>query len=149
MTPSARRANYSDLAEVIRLYAHLNTSDPALDASVAAEIWGEILSNDCVHFIVVEEDNRLVSSCMLLIVPNLTRGGRPFAVIENVVTHPGCRRRGLGTSVLLFALEIAWNANCYKVMLATGREDEATLRFYGEAGFSQGAKTHFEARRPV
>jgi len=149
MMPTLRRADDRDLAGVLRLYAHLNTSDPILDADEAAEIWKAILSNEVLHLIVVEEANRLVSSCLLLIVPNLTRGGRPFAIIENVVTDPDYRRRGLGTMVLRFALDIAWDANCYKVMLATGRKDEATLSFYERSGFSRGTKTHFEARQPI
>jgi hypothetical protein len=32
-------------------------------------------------------------------------------------------------------------------MLATGRTDAETLRFYEQSGFSRGGKTHFEARR--
>jgi len=33
-------------------------------------------------------------------------------------------------------------------MLATGSGEEGTLCFYREAGFKQGGKTFFEARRP-
>jgi hypothetical protein len=40
-----------------------------------------------------------------------------------------------------------WEQNCYKVMLLTGRRDEATLRFYQQAGFEAGVKTGFVARR--
>ncbi|MGI4940329.1 MAG: GNAT family N-acetyltransferase [Janthinobacterium lividum] len=77
---------------------------------------------------------------------NLTQGARSFGVIENVVAHPGQRRAGLARAILADALEAAWNAGCYKVMLASGR-DEETLRFYERCGFKRGGKTHFEARR--
>jgi GNAT superfamily N-acetyltransferase len=75
-------------------------------------------------------------------------GARSYGVIENVVTHPGHRRTGLGRSVLASALKAAWDANCYKVMLATGSPKPETLRFYESAGFERGGKTFFQARRP-
>jgi GNAT superfamily N-acetyltransferase len=87
------------------------------------------------------------ATCLLLIVPNLTRGGRPFAVVENVVTLAEHRRKGLGMALMKAAQDRAWAANCYKIMIATGRKDEGVLRFYEEAGFKRGGKTFFEARR--
>ena len=96
--------------------------------------------------IVAQATERLVSSCTLAIVPNLTRGGRSYGVIENVVTHADYRRLGLGRRVLDHALDVAWQADCYKVLLATGSKRESTLRFYEEAGFHRGGKTYFEVR---
>jgi GNAT superfamily N-acetyltransferase len=89
----------------------------------------------------------LVSSCTLAVIPNLSHGTRPYGVIENVVTHAEHRRRGLGRAVLQAALAIAWNADCYKVTLATGSRRESTLRFYEGVGFLRGGKTYFEIRR--
>ena len=68
-------------------------------------------------------------------------------MIENVVTHSGYRRTGLGRAVLRTALAFAWRAGCYKVTLATGSRRESTLRFYEGAGFLRGGKTCFEIRR--
>ncbi|MEY9181394.1 GNAT superfamily N-acetyltransferase [Bradyrhizobium sp. USDA 326] len=69
-------------------------------------------------------------------------------MIENVVTHADYRRHGLGRRVLARALEIGWQADCYKVLLATGSKRESTLRFYEGAGFERGGKTYFEVRCP-
>ncbi|MBX9699936.1 MAG: GNAT family N-acetyltransferase, partial [Acetobacteraceae bacterium] len=98
--------------------------------------------------LVAEQEGCLAASCTLSVIPNLTRNCRPYALIENVVTLAGHRRRGLGRQVLRAALDRAWAAGCYKVMLATGSRQEATLRFYEGAGFARGGKTYFEARRP-
>jgi GNAT superfamily N-acetyltransferase len=68
-------------------------------------------------------------------------------VIENVVTHAQHRQAGLGRAVLSAALDAAWQADCYKVMLASGSRREATLRFYEGAGFERGGKTFFQVRR--
>jgi GNAT superfamily N-acetyltransferase len=82
-------------------------------------------------------------TCNLAIVPNLTRGAHPYGIIENVVTHTDYRKQGLGTQVLRYALNIAWQQKCYKVMLLTSSKREETLRFYEQAGFKRGVKTGF------
>jgi GNAT superfamily N-acetyltransferase len=82
----------------------------------------------------------------LIVIPNLTRGGKPYGLIENVVTHVGYRGRGYGTRILHAAVAAAWDAGCYKVMLMTGSKQPSTLRFYESAGFEQ-TKTGFQMRR--
>lgn len=88
----------------------------------------------------------MVTSCCLVVVPNLTRGGRPYALVENVVTHADFRGRGYGRAVVREALSHAWAAGCYKAMLLTGSKRPETLRFYEACGFRAGDKTGFVAR---
>ncbi|WP_241671273.1 GNAT family N-acetyltransferase [Dankookia rubra] len=143
-----RPATDGDLHGMLELYRHLNPDDPPVGPAAAAAPWSSLLRSGLTTVLVAEENGRLVSSCTLVMVPNLTRGGMSYALVENVVTHAGHRRRGLGHRVLAAALDAAWAANCYKVMLATGSTQEATLRFYETAGFERGGKTFFQARRP-
>jgi GNAT superfamily N-acetyltransferase len=96
--------------------------------------------------LVAEAEGRVAATCTLVVIPNLTRGARPYALIENVVTDAGRRKAGLGRAVIAAALDRAWEAGCYKAMLLTGSRDPATLRFYGGAGFRQD-KTGFQIRR--
>jgi GNAT superfamily N-acetyltransferase len=91
-------------------------------------------------------DGAPVSSCTLIVIPNLLRGGRSYALIENVVTHADHRQKGFGRTVLNRAVELAFSQSCYKVMLLTGSTNPATLRFYAESGFAT-TKTGFEIRR--
>ncbi|MBV7431332.1 MULTISPECIES: N-acetyltransferase [unclassified Acidovorax] len=81
--------------------------------------------------------------------PNLTRACRPYGVIENVVTDLAHRGQGWGRAVLSHALSEAWRLNCYKVMLPTGRKDEATLRFYEHVGFDRQGKQALAAKPPA
>jgi GNAT superfamily N-acetyltransferase len=143
-----RTAAAQDLPEVLKLYRHLHPHEPPLDTATAERVWPALLESGCTTVLVAQAAALLVSSCTLAIVPNLSRGGRPYGVIENVVTHADYRRQGLGRRVLAHALDLAWQADCYKVHLATGSQREATLRFYEGAGFQRGGKTHFEVRRP-
>ena len=84
-----------------------------------------------------------MSSCVCVVVPNLTRDLRPYALIENVVTHPDWRNRGLASACLAAARDIARENQCYKIMLLTGAKDEKTLDFYRRAGFNSSDKTAF------
>src|SRR5271169_3419025 len=135
--PAIRPAVRDDLPGVLALYRYLHPDDPELDLAAAETAWSALLFSDLTTIIVADVAGLLVSSCTLAIIPNLTRGARPYGVIENVVTHPGNRRGGLGRGVLQAALNKAWEANCYKVLLATGSKRETTLRFYEGAGFSR------------
>jgi len=143
-----RAAMEDDLREVMKLYRHLHPHDPQLEPADAERVWSKLIASGVVTVIVAQAAELLVASCTLAIVPNLSRGGRSYGVIENVVTHGDFRRRGLGRRVLAYALDIGWQADCYKVLLATGSKQESTLRFYEGAGFARGSKTYFEVRRP-
>ena len=141
-----RPATAADLPAMLALYRHLSPEDPPLSPDEAAASWHALLDASLSHLLVAEVAGTIAASCLLLIVPNLTRGGRPFAIVENVVTHAAYRRRGLASRLLRMARDRARAAGCYKMMLATGRTDESVLRFYEQAGFARGGKTFFEMR---
>lgn len=129
---------------MLDLYQYLNPDDPDLQGTdYITELWRNIFNDPGRYYFVIEKDGLLVSTCTLAIIKNLTRSGRPFGLIENVVTHSEYRKRGYGTAILQKAVEIARDNNCYKVMLLTGRKEESTLRFYERAGFERGIKTGF------
>ena len=135
-----------EMPGLLALYEHLHAHDVPLPPEPVLHMrWAEFLGDRKIHCLVADLDGRLVGSCTLAIVPNLTRGARPFGLIENVVTHAVYRRKGIGLRLLRTALAIAWQHCCYKVMLLTGRHDEGVLRFYEQAGFRRGTKTGFMA----
>ena len=142
-----RHLEPGDLDELLALYVHLHDSDaPLPERAIVEGVWGELAANPGYRYYGGFVGASLVSSCALTIIPNLTRGCRPYGVVENVVTHVGHRRRGYGKAVLREALKDAWAVNCYKVMLLTGRKDEATFGFYESAGFDRHGKQAFIAR---
>ena len=69
-----------------------------------------------------------------------------YAVIENVITEVNHRNKGIGKEVMEYALDKAWQAVCYKVMLLTSKKDEPTLKFYEACGLESGLKTAFIAK---
>jgi GNAT superfamily N-acetyltransferase len=148
LTVTARLARPDELDKLLELYRELHPDDPEAKCAEAGQLWDEICNDPCLFYIAAEEQGRFVSSCTLAIVKNLTRGLRPYGIIENVVTRRDSRRKGYGTMVLHKAIEIAKEKGCYKVMLLSGAKDEGTLRFYEQAGFARGVKTGFIVKIP-
>lgn len=138
-----REITAADFDGLMTLYMQLHDNPfPEKDERVMS-VWESIISDPCHHIIVAEEDGRIVSTCVCVIIPNLTRGQRPYAFIENVVTDSAYRGRGLASACLDLAQEIAQRENCYKMMLLTGSKEESTLRFYERAGYNKNDKTAF------
>ncbi len=141
-----REANKDDLNALLELYLCLHEESIPEETEHLSNTWEQIINDPNHHLIVNEVDGRIVSSCVCVIIPNLTRNVRPYAFIENVVTHKDYRRRGLAQECLNFAREIALKENCYKMMLLTGSKDPNTLRFYEKAGYNSTEKTAFIQR---
>ena len=141
-----REAAATDLDALLSLYLHLHEKGLPDDEARLKAAWDKILSDPDHHVIVYEQNGQIVSSCVCVVVPNLTRGARPYALVENVVTHRDHRGRGYATRCLARAREIAKAAGCYKLMLLTSAKDAATLDFYRRAGYDDGEKTGFILR---
>ena len=145
-----RSVGAGELDALLALYQHLHPQDQPLPArDQVAAVWQAILANPGQQCVGLYRDAQLVASCSLNLVANLTRGCRPFAVIENVVTHSEHRGCGYGQALLAHAKAFAWGQGCYKVMLMTSSKDPATLRFYESAGFDRHDKQAFTAKPPA
>lgn len=138
-----REANRDDLKDILELYLDLHETEIPEDSEHLSDTWKQIINDENHHLIVCEEDGKIVSSCVCVIIPNLTRNVRPYAFVENVVTHRDFRGKGYATECLNFAKGIAVNNNCYKMMLLTGSKSEETLNFYKKAGYNSTDKTAF------
>jgi len=141
-----RPADRDDLPALLALYRQLHPDDEPLPLAVARNRLEQLLLYPGSSILIGLRGDALVATCTLIVIPNLTRGATPYALIENVVTDARHRKRGYGKLILEAAMAAAWRRDCYKVMLLTGSTDPATLRFYAEAGFEQ-SKTGFQARR--
>ena len=138
-----REVLYQDLLELLNLYTHLHDREmPVIDNSLQ-ELWNGILNDPNHHILVAFEDGVLVSSCVLIVVPNLTHKQKSYALIENVITHPQYRKKGYATQVLDYAKRLALENNCYKIMLMTGSKEASVFRFYEGAGYNSEDKTAF------
>ena len=143
-----RHAGPDDLDALLALYAQLNPDDPPPQRERLAAILADIVASKHFAIVVATRDDAVVATCYLNVIPNLTRDGASYAVIENVVVGAALRGDGLGRQVVRFALDEAWRRGCYKALLQTGSRDPRVHRFYEACGFSASDKTGFVARPP-
>ena len=138
-----REIKENELHELLQLYMFLHEESVPEMTTHLKDTWDTIVMDKNHHIIVNEVNGKIVSSCVCVIIPNLTRNIRPYAFIENVVTHAEHRGKGYATECLNFARQLAVKADCYKMMLLTGSKEEATLNFYNKAGYNSTDKTAF------
>ena len=138
-----REAVKKDLDELLNLYLFLHEKNIPKNSEYLENTWKTIIEDINHHIVIKEINGKIVSSCVCVIIPNLTRNVRPYALIENVVTNEGYRGKGYATECLNYAKEIAIKNNCYKMMLLTGTKSENTLAFYKSAGYNSDDKIAF------
>ncbi|MCG8539322.1 MAG: GNAT family N-acetyltransferase [Clostridia bacterium] len=138
-----RQIGKSDINGLQELYLHLHEKEKMPETGELALLWQEILADENYYILIGETEGKIVSSVTMIIIKNLTRGMKPYALIENVVTHKDYRCRGYAQVLMQRAIEIAESRGCYKIMLLTGAKNESTLRFYERCGFNNKDKTAF------
>lgn len=138
-----REITENDFDGLMTLYMQLHDNPMPEKTEEIMELWEKIITDENHHIIVAEEDGKIVSSCVCVIIPNLTHNQQPYAFVENVITDERYRKKGLATECLHYAKNIAQKENCYKLMLLTGSKQESTLNFYRKAGYNSEDKTAF------
>ena len=138
-----REIKENELFDLLELYLNLHESSVPKMTEHLKSVWDTIINDNNHHIIVNEQDGKIVSSCVCVIIPNLTRNVRPYAFVENVVTHSDYRGKGYATDCLNYAKELAKKAECYKMMLLTGSKEDSTLNFYTKAVYNSTDKTAF------
>lgn len=123
-----------DLRQLLRLLSNL-TEAPALSDAELVEVFHRRKAFGVITKVAVDEaSGEIIGTASLVVEPKFFRGGRNVAHIEDVVTHPDHRARGVGHK-LLHALEAsAAEHNCYKIILDCS--DHCTP-FYEKKGFRQ------------
>ena len=138
-----REIKENELVWILKLYEQLGDNPFPKDNDNLNDTWKKIINDSNYHIVVCIEDEKIVSSCTLVIIPNLTHNVRPYAFVENVVTDINYRKKGKASKCLDYAKKIANENNCYKIMLLTGSKKESTLNFYKQAGYNMKDKPAF------
>lgn len=138
-----REVQREDLQGLLELYTQLHDNKLPEKTSQLQSLWTRLLEDKEHHILVGVEDEKIICSVVLIVIPNLTHEQSPYALIENVITHEAYRHKGYATRLLETAKEKAKAAGCYKIMLLTGSKFESTLKFYEHAGYNKEDKTAF------
>lgn len=153
---AVRLAHRKDLASLLDLLPQITSRPDSLagttpDLDESMQIFDRICASENVHIVVAQEQGSdvLMGALTLVIVPNLTYGGRPWSMIENVVVRRGCRGEGIGKGLMDFAVRFAQGRGCYKTQLLSGPNDDQ-VGFYRSVGFEdekcRGFKRYFVDR---
>jgi ribosomal protein S18 acetylase RimI-like enzyme len=139
-TPRLRRATAQDLAAIVRLLADdrlgakreryrvpLPESYQAAFAAIDRDPNQEL----CVACL----DASVVGVLQLTFIPYLTYQGGWRALIEGVRIAPGLRSRGLGRTLLEWAIERARARGCHMIQLTSDKSRPDAIRFYQGLGF--------------
>ncbi len=141
-----RTARKEDLPGLLALYKQLNPEEELIDLKKAYSIWDATEKSNTTTYFVAMDNAKVVSTCNITLVPNLTRNGKSFAIIENVITDNDYRRQGIGKKVIENAVQYAKENNCYKVVLLSSAKRTASHKFYESIGFNGNSKKGFEIR---
>ena len=142
MTVEIRAARTEDLKHILGLLPQLATESREpyeVPQDEAAAAFARINATDGHTLLVAALDGRIVGSLHLVIVPNLTHGARPWAIVENLVVDESHRRSGIGQRLLGDAVRRARDDGCYKVQLLSRTERAGAHEFYGAVGFEPAA----------
>jgi GNAT superfamily N-acetyltransferase len=138
-------AGKEDLPMILKLYEQLNPEENVINLEAAKNIWKVIEQNNIKYFI-AKENNEIIASCYMAIIPNLTRNGQSIGFIENVITDKNNRRKGIGKNVMEMAIKYAKKNNCYKILLQSNNKRKEAHEFYENIGFDGESKKAFEIR---
>lgn len=135
-----REATEADLPRLVELLAQLSLDEPREELGAPLpesyrRAFQEIEADPRQRLLVVEADGRIVAAAVLMIIPNLSHVGRPYAIVENVVVDAVERGAGHGDLLMQYATEEARQAGCYKLTLTSNKRRGDAHRFYERLGF--------------
>lgn len=136
-----RDAAADDLPRIVALLQQLSldaprerTEEPILESYVSA--FRQIEADPRQRILVMEAEGRVLATLALMISPNLSRMGRPWALVDNVAVDETSRRKGYGEALMRYAVEEARKAGCYKISLTSNKQRDDAHRFYRRLGFT-------------
>lgn len=133
-----RTASKSDLPDVLRLYAQPDLDDgKALPAPDAERIFEQMLRYPNYKIYVAVSEGRVVGTFALLVMDNLGHLGAPSAIIEDVAVDPISQGQGIGKAMMRYAIQLATEYGCYKVVLSSNLKRERAHSFYESLDFER------------
>jgi GNAT superfamily N-acetyltransferase len=107
---------------------------------MAEEFIDAVLQEPRRTLLVATIDDEVVGTADLVIVLNLTHGGRPWAVVENVVVDEARRQQGIGRALLDEIDALTKAVGCYMVQLLSLNHRREAHSFYASLGYAPVAR---------
>lgn len=128
-----RQATPADAPQIKELYRLLVPGSPV---SVLPARLAQLHASVDVHLAVAELNGLVVGTALLCLCPDPMYGMQPFGVVENIVVLQSVRGFGIGSSLLAYIEHLAYEADCSKLMLASGTDRTEAHMFFERSGFA-------------
>jgi len=133
-----RSAVVDDFDAIHNILLDVNPADAGENIESRRKIFSEIIDDSSNYIFVGVQDNTIVTTCYLNVIPNFTWGPAPYALIENVATRAEHRRNGYGRKCISHAINFAFaKKGCFKILLSSSQRNARTQAFYKSVGFEQ------------
>ena len=143
---SIRDATPADLPRLLELLHQLSQQSRTAESDIR-ELTDEhhaalrtISDDPRARLFVLEDGGRVIGTYTLYVLPNLSHGGRSWAIVENVVVDEAARGGGHGKRLMDHALGLAREAGCYKLSLTSNIKRAEAHAFYEAIGFASSHK---------
>jgi N-acetylglutamate synthase-like GNAT family acetyltransferase len=117
MTVVCRAAQLKDLDDINVLFQSA-TRDALAFSNRQEIVFKRLVKEDLLDVLIVEKDEYVVGCCHFAVIPTLSHGGRPYAVLNHFLIDPLNRKQGLAKLLLKYAIATARQKGCYQVYLS-------------------------------
>lgn len=134
-----RRARAADVEPIVALLADDElgiTRESPTDLALYHRAYAELAADPNQTLAVADNGERVVGTLQLTIIPGLVRSGARRGQIEAVRVHESERGRGLGGTLIEWAVAEARSRGCALVQLTSDTRRVDAHRFYERLGFS-------------
>jgi ribosomal protein S18 acetylase RimI-like enzyme len=143
-TVTFRDARRADVPQIVALLADdvlgaSREAGPGQDGELAdayLSAFEQVEASSTNRIIVAEADSQVVGTLQLTLIPGLSRQGMTRAQIEAVRVSATQRGKGLGHTMIDWAIAQAREAGCGLVQLTSDKQRPGAIRFYESLGFT-------------
>ena len=143
--PIIRLAKVNDIPRIIQLYDELVITTSRIESDKKPslvdyqETLNEINTIPGYELLIAEENDEVIGSMVLLIMPNLSHRASPWALVENMIIDPKQQRRNVGRKLMEYAVRRAKDKGCYRIILNSSKKRRGAHKFYRSLGFEASA----------
>jgi GNAT superfamily N-acetyltransferase len=134
-----RRAEAADVESIVRMIADDQlgaTRDSPDDLTPYQRAFDQISADPNQFLVVADDDGRAVGTLQLTLIPGMARGGALRGQIEAVRVHADARGRGLGATMIQWAIDESRRRGCALVQLTSDNARAGAHRIYERLGFT-------------
>lgn len=137
MNIQIRQAIKEDLPQILNLYAEVLDKGEVLSLEQAETLFSKMATYPNYKVYVAETESTIIGTFALLIMDNLAHLGTPSAVVEDVVVADNYQGKGIGKTMMIFAMEKCKEAGCYKLVLSSNLKRTEAHAFYESLAFEK------------